>query len=287
MKTPIVIIGYKGMLGQDLMRLFQQTYKEGEVIGLDREQIDITDRESIAKALDAIAPAVVINSAAYNAVDACEEKEGETIAMQVNGEGPGNLAQYCKNNGISFVHYSTDYVFDGNAEAPYTEEMTPNPQSVYAQSKYLGEKKVMKVGGTYFIIRTCRLFGQAGESEQSKESFVDVMLKLSQNRSQLDVVDEEIASPTYTADLAVQTERLLEGDYEAGIYHVTNTGSCTWYEFAKEIFRIAGKEIALRPVGADAFPRPAARPAYSVLANTKLEEMRSWQEALAAYMKSR
>jgi dTDP-4-dehydrorhamnose reductase len=282
-KTPLIILGGNGMLGQDLARAFSDC----SPLVWDRPELDITDAAAVLAAFENIKPGTVINAAAYNLVDKAEEDDGFAIAMKVNGEGPGNIARACAAVGATFVHYSTDYVFEGVKPEGYREDDTPNPQSRYAESKRAGEEGVLAAGGNAYIIRTCRLFGKPGASEGSKQSFVDLMLTLAEKRDTLDVVNEEVASPTYTPDLAQQTRVILEKPYGAGIYHVTNAGACTWFEFATEIFRIAGKQMTLNPVPASKFPRPAKRPAFSALQNTKLPPLRPWQEAVAAYLKSR
>ncbi|MFH1426585.1 MAG: dTDP-4-dehydrorhamnose reductase [Candidatus Kerfeldbacteria bacterium] len=282
-KTPIVITGAKGMLGQDLARVFA----EFSPIPLDREELDITDAEAVKKKFEELKPGTVINAAAYNAVDEAENDGGKRLADLVNANGPKNLAEACKTIGATFVHYSTDYVFDGENQAGYTEDDEPKPQSAYALSKRLGEVHALETEGNVYIVRTCKLFGKPGVSEAAKESFIELMLRLAQEKDELQVVDEELASPTYTPDLAQQTKVLLEGDYEPGIYHITNSGACTWYRFAQEIFEQSGIEIKLKKVKAEDFPRPAARPKYSILLNTKLPRMRSWEQALADYLKQR
>jgi dTDP-4-dehydrorhamnose reductase len=283
LKQPIVILGGKGMLGQDLERVFA----DKRTFVWDKEDLDITDLDAVREKLTYIAPGTVINAAAYNLVDQAETPEGYAIAEKVNAIGPKNLAQVCKEIGALFVQYSTDYVFEGNKKEGYTEEETPNPQSKYATSKWLGEKYALESGDKVYILRTCKLFGKPGASDGSKKSFVDTMLDLAKTKESLDIVDEEYASPTYTPDLAARTRLILEEEYAPGIYHVTNSGACTWYEFANEAFRLAGVSIKTNPVTADAFPRPAARPTFSVLLNTKLPPMRSWQEALAEYIQQR
>lgn len=288
MNTPIVIIGKDGMLGQDLVDVFTAEVGADNVIALDKTTIDITDADAVTAVLDELKPGTVINAAAYNDVDGIEEDDKKfELAMAVNGSGPAHLADYCAAVDVPFVHFSTDYVFDGEASEPYTEDAEPRPQSKYSTSKRKGEENVLRAGGKSYVARTCRLFGAPGASEQSKESFVDLMLRVGEGRDTLDVVDEEIASPTYTPDLARQTLVLLKDDYAPGLYHMTNEGSCTWYEFATEIFRLANNPIALNKVTADAFPRPAARPAMSALKNTKLPPMRTWQDALKDYMSTK
>lgn len=268
------------MLGQDL----EKEFAEFKPLVWDRAEMDITDPASIDQKLKELKPGTVINAAAYNAVDVCEEEKGFGIAMKVNGDAPGYLAKTCEDIGATFVQYSTDYVFEGVKKEGYAETDEANPQSKYAESKRAGEVNTLKNSPHAYVIRTCKLFGMPGKSEQSKKSFVDVMLWLSETKDTLDVVNEEFASPTYTPDLAKQTRTLLEGEYTPGIYHATNTGACTWYEFATEIFQLVGKQMTLKPVTADAFPRPAKRPKFSMLLNTKLPAMRSWQESLKAYL---
>ncbi len=279
-ETPLLIIGGHGMLGQDLARVFADL----NPTVWDIEDIDITDDAMVRKKFADLKPKTIINAAAYNAVDNAEEHEGFVIAKKVNGDGPAILAKVAVEIDATLVHFSSDYVFDGLKEEGYSEEDEPNPQSGYAKSKLFGEHAVLQSDVRGFVIRTCRLFGQPGASEGSKNSFVDTMLELAKTRNSLDVVDEEVASPTYTLDLAERVRFILDGEYEPGLYHVTNLGACTWYEFAQEIFHQAGIAIALEPVPASTFPRPAARPAFSILLNTKLPPMRTWQEALADHI---
>lgn len=283
LRKPIVIIGADGMLGQDLALAFSDV----DPVCWDKTDIDITNEQQVQERLRALTPAVVINAAAYNAVDHAETDDGAAIAEAVNAHGPEILAATCATIGARFVHYSTDYVFDGTKKEGYTESDEPHPRSRYAESKYHGEQAVMRVGADWYIIRTCKLFGTPGASAVSKKSFVDTMLDLAATRTRIEVIDAELASPTYTADLAQQTRTLLEGAYPSGMYHVTNAGSCTWYSFAQEIFRQTHTVIEVVPVAPEAFPRPAARPAFSILLNTKLPPMRSWQNALAEYLRTR
>lgn len=283
MHSEVVIIGAGGMLGQDLAAV----YADKRPVLLDRTQLDITDSVAVRNTLEELKPLIVLNAAAFNAVDDAESEPGRSIAFAVNGDGPGNLAAACSSLGATFVHFSSDYVFSGTKKNGYAEDDQPDPQSEYAKSKRAGEENVLKHEGQMFVIRTCRLFGKPGVSEVSKKSFVDTMLSLVETKSELNVVNEEIASPTYTVDLAQHTRAVLEGAYAPGIYHITNSGSCTWYEFAQEIFKAAGKTMTLHPVPAATYPRPAARPACSVLRNTKLPGLRSWQEAVREYIQAR
>ncbi|PIW36366.1 MAG: dTDP-4-dehydrorhamnose reductase [Candidatus Kerfeldbacteria bacterium CG15_BIG_FIL_POST_REV_8_21_14_020_45_12] len=279
----VLIIGCHGMLGQDL----KQVFSDCNPVCWDKDELDITDREMVFEKLAEMKPDLVINSAAYNAVDDAEEDDSFELAKKINGEGPWNLADACAEIGATLVHYSSDYVFAGNDANGYDEEAVPDPQSRYAESKRMGELNVLNSKANVFLIRTCRLFGAPGVSTGSKNSFVDTMLELAKTRDELKVVNEEVAAPTYTPDLAAQTRLLIEGGYDPGIYHITNSGSCNWYEFAQEIFSQAKVSIKLLPVPASEFPRPAARPDYSVLINTKLPPLRSWQEAVAAHLAAR
>lgn len=279
----ILIIGAKGMLGQDLEKIFKQD-ESNQVTTWDFEDIDITDREMVFKKVKEIAPDIVINSAAYNAVDKAEEEDGFQAALKVNAEGPKNLAEICKELGVLFVTYSTDYVFKGDKKEGYREDDRPDPVSKYGQSKFEGEKNVQAVGGKYYIIRTSKLFGKPGVGENVKKSFVDIMLELSAKMPELKAVDEEASCFTYTPDLAKTTKDLIEGNYEAGIYHIVNGEPCTWFSCAKTIFEILERDVKVVPVPASEFPRPAKRPDYSVLLNTKLPQLRSYQEALREYL---
>lgn len=275
----ILIIGAKGMLGQELVKVFN----DQEVIAWDREDCDITNKEDIQAKIREQKPNVIINAAAYNNVDKAEEEKD--IADKLNGYAVGYLAEAAKEIGAVMVHYSTEYVFDGQNKKGYKEDDRPNPISAYGTSKYLGELELAKFADKYYLIRLSRLFGKMGEGEGVKRSFVDTMVELSKTKDELDVVDEEVSSPTYAPDLARLTRNILEGNYEFGIYHGANRGACTWYEFALDIFKILEKDIKINPVPGSKFPRPAKRPAFGVLLNTKLPEARTWQEALWEYLK--
>lgn len=283
MANKILIIGAKGMLGQDLAKIYRE--KNNEVVAWDFDDLDIANREQVFQRIKEINPEVVINSAAYNAVDKAEEPAEFELAMTVNATGPKNLAEACKETGAVFVTYSSDYVFRGDKKEGYREDNRPDPVSKYGLSKYEGEKNVQKVGGNFYIIRTSKLFGKGGVGQNVKKSFVDTMIELSEKLSELKVVDEEVSCFTYTPDLAEATLAILESNCSPGIYHVTNTEPCTWYECAKKIFEILGKDVKITPVPASTFPRPAKRPDYSVLLNTKLPPLRSYSEALREFLK--
>lgn len=280
------------MLGQALVKEFSGA--KYEVAGWDRADLDITDREKVLKKIKALAPKIIINAAAYNNIDKAEQ-EDSGLVFKINADAVGYLVEASAQVGALFAHYSTDYVFHGDCEDGYAEDATPDPQSVYARSKWEGEKKILerycegarRLKQSFYLIRTSRLFGPVGQGESVKKSFVDVMLKLGREKESLDLVDEEVSSPTYVVDLARATRELFESGAPAGIYHRTNLGVCTWYEWAREIFKLADLPVKLNPVSADKFPRPAPRPKFSKLLNTKSPPLCSWQEALAEYLTSK
>lgn len=278
----VLIIGAKGMLGQELVQEFSgNSY---EVSMWDKEEIDITKKDLVLEKIKSARPEIIINAAAYNAVDKIEEMEKD-FADLINGYAVGNLSEAAGIIGAIFVHYSTDYVFDGKEIDGYKEDAMPGPQSIYADSKLLGEQQIKNK--KYYLIRTSRLFGKQAQSVGAKKSFVDVMLKCAEEKDCLELVDEELSSPTYVRDLARRTREIIEWKKPFGIYHATNEGSCTWYGWAKKIFELSGKNIKLVPVGANRFPRSAKRPKYSVLLNTKLPSLRKWEEALEDYLKTK
>ncbi|HLD30650.1 MAG TPA: sugar nucleotide-binding protein, partial [Patescibacteria group bacterium] len=220
----ILITGSSGMLGQELVREFKEN--NYEVLGWDKSELDITDREMVLDKIKNIKPEIIINSAAYNAVDKIEEsEEDKKIANKINGLAVGYLAEVAKDIEAIFVHYSTDYVFGGRKVGGYKETDKPNPQSEYAKSKLLGEEELLKQQGLrFYLIRTSRLFGKPAVSEGAKKSFVDVMLQLAETKDNLDLIDEELSSPTYVCDLARRTREIIEEKKSYGIYHITNFG---------------------------------------------------------------
>ncbi|NQV13056.1 MAG: dTDP-4-dehydrorhamnose reductase [Parcubacteria group bacterium] len=273
----VLIIGSKGMLGMELVEIF--SIDDYEIHRADLPEIDITDSESIQSKFSEIKPDIVINAAAFTDVDGCEKQI--ELCHKVNGEALEYLAKECNKIGATLTHYSTDYVFDGGKEEGYTEDDQTNPQSQYGKSKELGEKNLQKYGEKYYIIRLSWLFGQHGNN------FVETMLKLGQEKDKLEVVNDQFGKPTYAKDLAERTKELLESGQVHGIYHITNEGVTSWYDFTREIFKLAGVKISVEPVTTDKFPRPAKRPHYSGLINTKLPKSRPWQEALRDYLDSK
>lgn len=280
--TKVLILGAKGNLGQQLVKVFRAD-NDYEVIGWDKEEIDITDKELILKKASDLKPGIIINAVGFNVVDKCEGERGFKIAEKINGQAVGFLAEAALNAGATLVHYSSDYVFDGKNKSGYREDDKPNPISKYGESKLMGEEEMVKRSGKglkWYLIRTSKLFGPRGTSPAAKPSFFDMMLKLSREKEELEVVNEEVSCFTYTPELAQKTKNLLDSDRGYGIYHLANEGGATWYQAAKYLFKLSGGKIKIKPVKSEQFSRPARRPKFSVLLNTKFEKMRSWQEAL-------
>ncbi|MDD5031615.1 MAG: dTDP-4-dehydrorhamnose reductase [Patescibacteria group bacterium] len=282
----ILILGARGNLGSQLVKIFSAD-KDYKVVAWDREEIDITDKELVFKKIRELKPNVIINATGYNAVDKCEEEKEFKLAIKLNAEAVSYLVEACLETGAVLVHYSSDYVFAGDKKEGYKEDDEPNPINKYGETKLAGEQELIKKSGQglkYYLIRTSKLFGPKAGNEAAKPSFFDLMLDLAKKKKELDAVDEEVSGFTYTPDLAGATKKLLESDKGYGIYHLTNIGRATWYEAAVELFKILDKKIKINPVAGDKFPRPAKRPAYSVLINTKLEMQRGWEEALREYL---
>lgn len=276
-------------MGGQLIKVFE---KENEVIAWDREEIDITDKELVMKKISDVKPGIIINAVAYNAVDKCEQDEAEfNLAKKLNCDAVGYLAEAAISVNAVLAHYSSDYVFGLNANSHrigFKEYDQPCPINKYGETKLMGERELISRSGKglkCYLIRTSKLFGPKGESEFAKPSFFDMMLKLAKEKEVLDAVDEEMSCFTYTPDLALMTKKLIESDKGSGIYHLINEGPCTWYQAALDLFKIAGVNVKVNQVSSDKFPRPAKRPSYSVLLNTKFEQLRSWQEALREYLK--
>ena len=273
----ILITGSNGMLGHDLQEVLEDKH---ELVLTTSKTLDITDRQHTMDFICEARPDAVINSAAYTDVDGCEENQ--ELAYAVNGEGVRNLALACKEVGCPLVHVSTDYVFDGTARDPIGEDGEIGPISVYGKSKLEGEKAILEILDKYFIVRTAWLYGINGKN------FPKTMLELAEKHSEITVVYDEVGTPTYTPDLAWGISQLIETDFY-GIYHLTNSGSCSWCEFARYIFEVAGKDVKVIPVTASEFARPAPRPSYSVLDNRNwvengFEPLRSYKEAIREYV---
>lgn len=274
----ILIIGAKGMLGNDLIKIF----KDQNLILWDKEEIDITNENLVNTKIVQLKPEIIINVAAYTDVDRCETNQD--LAMKVNGYAIKYIAQVCKKIGAILIHISTDYVFHGDKKDGYKEDDIPqNPLNVYGKSKLLGEKLLLKIQPKFYLIRTSWLYGHYGKN------FVDTILKIAKEKIEkkeknIKVVNDQHGSPTYTLDLAKKIKEILELEKPFGIYHITNSENCTWYDFALEILKISNTKIKVEPCSTKDFPRPALRPEYSILLNTKLSQMRSWKEALKEYL---
>lgn len=272
-----LLFGARGMLGRAFRALFE---KQGHTfVGHDLPELDIAERAQVEAAIDG-SFAAVINCAAYTNVDAAESDEA--TATRANGEGPGVLAEVCAKHGVPLVHFSTDYVFAGNATTPYRVDEPLAPLGAYGRSKARGEQAIHAVDGPHLVIRTSWLYAPWANN------FVRTIVKLSRERDKLNVVNDQRGRPTSAEHLADVTLSLLAKKVR-GIQHVTDGGECTWFEFATEIVRLAGSSCVVSPCSSAEFPRPAARPAYSVLDLSVTEAalgraMPDWREALASVM---
>lgn len=273
----IIIAGGKGLLGRNIAPVLGAF---SDLIIFDIEEWDITDKSRGEAILSQHRPDVLINLAAVTDVDGCEEQR--EIAQKVNGEGPGILAGICHTKGIGFVHMSTDYVFDGRKRSPYGEEDEPNPLSVYGDTKLIGERNTLRACPSSVIVRAQWLYGRGGPN------FITKVMKVAEEKGVVEVVDDQRGCPTYAHDIGLALAALLQRA-RSGIYHAANGGSCTWFDFAVEIFRQKGIDVEVRPITSNFLHRKAKRPAYSVFDCSKLKrdtdvQLRSWQAALREYL---
>lgn len=272
----ILITGSNGQLGREINKQFGDQY---ELILTDIDILDITDYKQVRDIFAKTKPQIVIHCAAYTNVDGAEtDYDG---AFKVNVIGSQALASQCLEYNARMVYVSTDYVFDGCTDQAYCEYSSTNPQSVYGKTKLLGEEIVQRILSRHYIVRTAWLYGDG-------KNFVKTMLNLVQEKDNLQIVNDQIGSPTYTKDLASTIFRLLDTD-AYGTYHASCNGQCSWYDFAKKIFELKGIHALVQPVSTEAFPRLARRPQHSVLRNYMLEmtigdTMRNWEEALKDYL---
>lgn len=268
----ILILGAKGMLGTELSSVL------GDLNPTlwDQEDLNITQESAVRNKITVLNPELIINAAAYTDVDGAETNQD--TANQINGKAVEILGVVANKIGAVLVHYSTDYVFDGRNKKGYKEDNATNPINAYGKSKLLGEKAIKKNCQKYYLIRTSWLFGKHGKN------FVKTIIQLGKSKKEIKVVADQFGQPTYTVDLALKTRELVEAKKEYGIYHITNEGITSWYDFTREIFRQIGLTVKVTPVATSEFPRPARRPEYSILINTKLTPMRSWKEALGDYL---
>lgn len=286
----ILITGSNGQLGNELSKILSSGISElgrlpeevqgCELAAVDVDELDISDCAATEEFVAAKRPDVVINCAAMTNVNGCESNR--ELAMKVNAVGARNLARACEKAGCKLVHVSTDYVFAGDGDTPYTEWDVCSPQSVYGASKLLGEQYVREFCSKYFIVRTSWLYGLIGNN------FVKTISRLAREKGKVTVVDDQRGNPTNAADLAYHLVRLAVTE-EYGVYHCTGSGECSWYEFACEIIRLFQIDAEVIPCTTEEFPTPARRPAYSSLDNMMLrctigDETRPWQDALKAFV---
>lgn len=310
----ILIIGAKGMLGQELVKLYQQDDSdEYEIIAWDKDDIDVRDFDNLKNKINEVWPNVIYNAVAYNAVDSCEDDDEEYDKAKIlNTELPGELAKIAKSLEATLVHYSSDYVFDG--ERPkykngkrtlhccgsgcdrcqyqrqeetvfywqYMEGDQPNPLNRYGWTKYKGEQAVEEIGGKYYIIRLSKLFGLPGGG---KRAFFDVMLEKGKTEKEVKVIDGELSKFTYVPDLAQESKNIVEENEPIGIYHIVNESAVTWYESVKTLYKLAELETKVTPIDGVEFNRPAKRADSTVLKNMKRKPLRSYEEALREFLK--
>lgn len=274
----VMVLGASGLLGQALMR----EWSGDEVIGLNSRDVDICDKGKVREKIEGVCPEWIVLAAAYANVDGCESNRD--LAFAVNRDGAVNVSQAAKLAGAKLLFVSSDYVFDGGKRLPYETNDSRNPLSVYGKSKAEAEVRLLELMPGCCIARTSWLFGSGGKC------FPDTILKLATTRPTLDVVNDQRGCPTYSVDLARAIVQLCRKNAQ-GIVHVTNAGNCTWFEFAQEVVRRAGFTTEVCAISTQQMPRPAARPAYSVLSSASLQRlgivMPTWQDALARYLEAR
>ncbi|RZJ71960.1 dTDP-4-dehydrorhamnose reductase [Flavobacterium sp.] len=274
----ILVTGASGQLGQALKSI-HQNYENLDFHFADSSQADITNLASLEAIFDQVKPEFCINAAAYTAVDKAESEPEK--AQLVNVAAAANLAAVCLAKNCTLVHVSTDFVFDGNADKPYSEEQKTNPQGVYGRTKRDGELEIQNILTRYFIIRTSWVYSEFGHN------FMKTMLRLAKERDEVNVVDDQVGTPTYAVDLARAIIAVITSNKPFyGIYNFSNEGICSWHDFASEIFSQSKLDIKLNPIPTSAFPTPAKRPAYSVLDKSKIKsvfslEIRDWKIALS------
>jgi len=271
----IIVTGSKGQLGKELLKLFS----DDDIIGVDIDEMDITNVEQTVNLIRELNPDIVIHAAAMTDVDGCEKNEG--AAYKVNTLGTRNVALACQKANSEMLYVSTDFVFAGDKDENYNEFDIPSPLSVYGKSKLEGEKLVKELLNKFYIVRTAWLYGDG-------HNFVKTMLSLAENKDSLNIVSDQQGTPTFAKDLAIAISKIIDSGLY-GTYHASNSGSCSWYDFAKKIFEIKGIDIEVNPTTAEEFGSPAERPAYSVMDNFALEsqdiyKMREWEEALKDYL---
>jgi dTDP-4-dehydrorhamnose reductase len=281
----VLLIGANGQLGSELQHAFPG--RGIAFVPLVHENFEVRNPEQVASVIGAQKPDVVINTAAFHKVEECERNPA--VALETNAIAVWNLARICNDAGAALVHFSTDYVFDGRKRQPYTEEDRPQPVNVYGVSKLGGELLIPIATSRYFLIRTCGLYGGSGSASKGG-NFVETMLRKAQAGDPVRVVNDQILTPTSTADLAKAVVQLIETN-SYGLYHITNEGECSWFEFARAIFEISRLQVPLTPVATAEFDSSVMRPAYSVLSKEKLGRigivMPDWKTGLVRYLRAR
>ena len=278
-KNKILLIGANGQLGSDLVKILEN------IVPITHKDLEICDTKQLKLVVEKHNPQTIINTSAFHKVDLCEDEAEKSF--QVNAYAVRDLALICKEMNILLVHFSTDYIFDGRKNTPYIEDDSPNPLNVYGVSKLAGEYFIRNILNRFLIIRTSGLYGSAGSSGKGG-NFIETMLRLAREEKPIKVVNDQVLTPTYTKDLAENIKDLLNSQ-ELGIFHITNNGHCSWFEFAEEIFKLADFKPDLAPTTTEDFGAKALRPAYSVLENHRLKEvgldnMSQWRDALERYM---
>jgi dTDP-4-dehydrorhamnose reductase len=280
----VIIFGKDGQLGFDLTRELKDFYK---VIALNHQRVDIINIHALNNVIRKEKPFIVINATAYNKVEQAEV--AKDLAFSINRTAVGNLAKICKDNNVIFIHVSTDYVFDGSKEF-FTEQDLPNPLNTYGASKLAGEELVKASGVKYYLIRTSSVFGISQSSQ--KMNFVDKMIALAKEGKKLKIVNDQSMSPTYSLDLALKIKELIEKPAPFGLYHITNQGSCSWYELAKKSLELMKLNVKIEPITSEDSGSQVKRPKQSILKNLALENlgmkpMPTWQDALSRYLKEK
>jgi dTDP-4-dehydrorhamnose reductase len=280
----ITVIGSNGQLGSDVVKAF--ALAGDEVFSLTHADIDLASMDSVSARMQEIRPEVVVNTAAMHHVENCEKDPA--LAFAVNGIGARNLAIAAKHSAATVIHVSTDYVFDGVKRSPYDEGDAPNPLNVYGNTKLAGEHFVRSTADKHFVVRTSAIYGKSPCRAKGGLNFIELMLKLARERGEVRVVDSEFVTPTATVEIAKQIVALSRSD-AYGLYHGTAEGSCSWHEFAEEIFALTKTPVKLHVAGPNEFPAKVPRPTYSVLENNELKRhglnvFRPWREGLREYL---
>ena len=276
----VLVTGVNGQLGYDIVKELEK--RGHQAVGVDRKEMDLTSTEQIKECIENVNPEAIIHCAAYTAVDKAEDEE--ELCTRVNAIATKEIAEHAKVLDIPMIYISTDYVFDGTKNGEYTEDDIPNPINVYGKTKHQGEVYVQEILEKYYIVRISWVFGENGNN------FIDTMLRLSKERDSLNVINDQVGSPTYTKDLAVLLVDMIQAD-KYGIYHATNERYCTWYEFAKEIFKISNIDIKVNPINTSEYPTKAKRPMNSKMNKDKLNingfiKLRAWKDALKDYIET-